>query len=515
MARIFDFLGPTAALNVVAASEPSTSAEAPQQFPTCSPCSQPAILNPSEMFALFTAGSPGFIVKDNFMPEQEALDALTAAKELEQRGKLHAAGMGSGQGNWKQGAARGDKTIFLSQAAAAAHRDGDVDAGDDQERRLPLALAEAMGRLERVRSEIASTDPSPEFQLENKTSTQLAYFDGNGARYVRHRDASAPPRRGSGEASARCLTAILYLNHGWKRAHGGCLRLHLSTNSNGERRGSAQPTTFWDVEPVFNRLVIFRSAELEHEVLPTAGARFALTSWLYGFARDQCSAATLPSIGKGADAAPTQTQTQSASDATPVPVAQDPLFGLGWEDEDKDWACSRWPQEASAANTDRDAAGSEEPSVEHDPSSSGSSAAVQSADEHPIIFVSIASYRDSELAPTLRSLFERAVHPDRIRVGVCCQYKRRGAPLQASVTPAGHEDERDVWGDAWEAAHVPTATAAPADGVPRPLREDPEASPLPARWARQIRVLHLDWREARGPCFARRLVQVRYTLTTL
>jgi Glycosyltransferase (GlcNAc) len=37
------------------------------------------------------------------------------------------------------------------------------------------------------------------------------------------------------------------------------------------------------------------------------------------------------------------------------------------------------------------------------------------------IFIQIAAYRDPELVPTLRSCFENAAHPDRIRVGICWQ----------------------------------------------------------------------------------------------
>jgi hypothetical protein len=40
----------------------------------------------------------------------------------------------------------------------------------------------------------------------------------------------------------------------------------------------------------------------------------------------------------------------------------------------------------------------------------------------PLIYVSIASYRDRELQWTIRDLFAQAADPDRIRVGVCWQF---------------------------------------------------------------------------------------------
>ncbi len=38
------------------------------------------------------------------------------------------------------------------------------------------------------------------------------------------------------------------------------------------------------------------------------------------------------------------------------------------------------------------------------------------------IFVQIASYRDPECHPTIRDLFEKAAHPERVSVGICWQY---------------------------------------------------------------------------------------------
>jgi SM-20-related protein len=82
-----------------------------------------------------------------------------------------------------------------------------------------------------------------------------------GARYVRHRDAF--PGRDN-----RRVTAIAYLNDGWQPAHGGQLRLHV------------EPPL--DVEPVLDRLVVFLSERIEHEVLPAHAPRWAMTAWYYG-----------------------------------------------------------------------------------------------------------------------------------------------------------------------------------------------------------------------------------------
>jgi SM-20-related protein len=87
---------------------------------------------------------------------------------------------------------------------------------------------------------------------------QLACYPGGGAHYARHVDAPAGHR-------LRRVTAIVYLNPGWKPEHGGQLRLHLD------------PVR--DVEPVLDRLIVFLSEKVPHEVLPAFSTRYAMTSW--------------------------------------------------------------------------------------------------------------------------------------------------------------------------------------------------------------------------------------------
>lgn len=92
-------------------------------------------------------------------------------------------------------------------------------------------------------------------------SIQLAEFQPGG-HYQAHRDAL----RGD---PARRVTAILYLNHGWTAADGGCLRVH----------SSKQPR---DIEPRAGRLVVFLSDRVLHEVLPGRVVRRAATAWFRG-----------------------------------------------------------------------------------------------------------------------------------------------------------------------------------------------------------------------------------------
>jgi SM-20-related protein len=89
---------------------------------------------------------------------------------------------------------------------------------------------------------------------------QLAHYAA-GAKYERHVDAFP------GDDNRR-ITAIVYLNPTWTPAAGGLLRLHV------------EPPV--DVQPTLDRLVVFRSAVVAHEVLEAKADRWALTAWFSG-----------------------------------------------------------------------------------------------------------------------------------------------------------------------------------------------------------------------------------------
>lgn len=89
---------------------------------------------------------------------------------------------------------------------------------------------------------------------------QLAWYPGAGERYAEHLDAFRGPE-------SRRVTAICYLNPKWEPAHGGCLRL------------AVQPEI--QVAPTLDRLVVFLSDRVAHEVLPAHAPRLAATAWYY------------------------------------------------------------------------------------------------------------------------------------------------------------------------------------------------------------------------------------------
>jgi SM-20-related protein len=85
-----------------------------------------------------------------------------------------------------------------------------------------------------------------------------------GAFYLRHLDRFRDDDR-------RDLSAIFYLNENWSDDAGGALRLFLE--------GDAGEPQVLDVQPLAGRLVLFRSAQLFHEVLPAQRERLSLTGW--------------------------------------------------------------------------------------------------------------------------------------------------------------------------------------------------------------------------------------------
>ena len=87
---------------------------------------------------------------------------------------------------------------------------------------------------------------------------------------MRHLDTSL------GRVSIRKLTCILYLSDA---PEGGELRVFMSPKSTSF---ASLELPHLDITPSFGRMVIFRSEEVEHEVLPTHHERVALTIWAYG-----------------------------------------------------------------------------------------------------------------------------------------------------------------------------------------------------------------------------------------
>lgn len=210
------------------------------------------------------------------------------------------------------------------------------------------------------------------------TSVQLAEYPGNGVSgYIRHCDrggaichdnAELAQKRKSNKPE-RIITVIYYLTpNDWNHDRdGGCLRLFLDGKEN-----------HYDVVPCRNRMVVFRSDSVEHQVMPSLRRpRRAITVWLYGTVK-----------GQDENRRAENNVLEKIHDIKTGSAGPPPL-------------CVSSPGVS-----------------QHDQAS---------------IFVSIAAYRDSETGPTIRYLMATARHPDRVFVGLVLQVALNDAYDQQEV----------------------------------------------------------------------------------
>ena len=119
-----------------------------------------------------------------------------------------------------------------------------------------------------------------ELQIELSESMELQYLhypgdttsSGSGF-YKRHLDHTADD---NGKELIRRISLLLYLNTDeWTEKDGGILRAYIKQSAKGDKGVPNQK----DVIPTGGRLVLFDSATVEHEVLPTNKERWAIVGW--------------------------------------------------------------------------------------------------------------------------------------------------------------------------------------------------------------------------------------------
>ena len=185
--------------------------------------------------------SHGYFVRDAFLGEARALAVRAAALARVEAGTLKPAGIRRGADHTRDTSVRGDHIEWV----------------------VPGAAPELEALWHRFESLGEAVSAGAYLGL-GRFDVQLACYPGGGARYARHRDAFP------GKSNRR-LTAIWYANADWKPEHGGVLRLFPED--------TGAPV---EVAPVLDRLVVFLSERLEHEVMPAHASRLALTAWFYG-----------------------------------------------------------------------------------------------------------------------------------------------------------------------------------------------------------------------------------------
>ena len=174
----------------------------------------------------------GYAVVQAFL-DADAVSALA----VECRGAdLQPTAMGHGATRVERSDLRGDRTKWLHTSDASFAQRAYFDAMNalrvDLNRELMLGLDE-------LEAHFAMYAP--------------------GAHYARHRDRFR-------DDDARVLSSVLYLNQDWLESEGGALRLYLHDRH-------------LDIYPSAGKLVLFLSADFEHEVLPATRDRLSIAGW--------------------------------------------------------------------------------------------------------------------------------------------------------------------------------------------------------------------------------------------
>ena len=184
-------------------------------------------------------GERGWMVVDDFIGE-ELTCALRRECTLSSKfGNFRPAAVGSGEKRRGHPDIRGDEICWLQQTECTD------------------AQRSCLDRFEQLRLAFNRTLQLGLFGFESHFARYPA-----GARYARHVDQF----RGD---SRRQLSCVLYLNQNWAMRDGGELRLYLDEES----------AQFRDVRPQGGRLVVFLSAQFEHEVLPAKRERLSIAGW--------------------------------------------------------------------------------------------------------------------------------------------------------------------------------------------------------------------------------------------
>ena len=192
--------------------------------------------HPAQFQDIATAlADEGWCVVPDFLPAAETLALVDDCRALRDAQRLTPARVGSLR---TATPLRGDSTHWFQAGALSAPQQVFTDRLDA----LRMALnRELMLGLVECESHYAVYPP--------------------GAGYTRHLDRLR-------DSDARVMSAVFYLNQAWHVADGGALRLHMADGSSR------------DIFPHAGTLLLFLSAQFEHEVLPATRERMSIACWM-------------------------------------------------------------------------------------------------------------------------------------------------------------------------------------------------------------------------------------------
>ena len=178
----------------------------------------------------------GYAVADQFLSQQE-VESIQQAGGFQTDSEFKKAGIGNKQSLQIQEGIRGDYIKWLDRSDA------------------PESVRVYLQRLDEL---IQYLNRALFLSLKDFEVHMTVYPIGSF--YKRHLDQFK-------KDDHRKLSVILYLNNDWQDSHGGQLRMYF-------------PGQTKDFLPLAGRLVIFRSDEIEHEVLPATRERLSITGWV-------------------------------------------------------------------------------------------------------------------------------------------------------------------------------------------------------------------------------------------
>ncbi len=190
----------------------------------------------------------GFLVVDGWLGAARGVLVRDELRALRSGGFFAKAGVGRAAARHLDARVRGDDICWLGALDVAD------EGGEGPSVPRGAGVEHLVAQLGALRTQLNRSC----FLALAKTECHAACYPP-GAHYQAHLDAFA------GDAS-RVISFSYYLNEGWCAADGGCLRMH-----------GAVPT---DIEPLFDRLVIFQSRTMRHEVLPVMRERLSVTGWM-------------------------------------------------------------------------------------------------------------------------------------------------------------------------------------------------------------------------------------------
>jgi SM-20-related protein len=197
----------------------------------------------------------GFVVLDGFLGDDDARAMRAELEALLEAGAFRPARVGHGASLQHASGIRSDRICWFKVARTDLVPDEDDEDDGDGEGVVPgPAVRRYLAALDATRVAIARSCFLPLSHIE----LHAACYEP-GTRYGAHLDTFKDDTR-------RVISVCYYLNEEWRDDDGGFLRLHT------------QPPR--DVAPRFDRLVIFRSGDMLHEVLPVRRRRFSTTGWM-------------------------------------------------------------------------------------------------------------------------------------------------------------------------------------------------------------------------------------------